>query len=254
MWGSAHAALAEVYVGSWKRASGCVLPPPPPPLPPPARADNPRVKGDMLDGSGDAQVSTVATSGLARGPIHGRSMADGRTPVARDWERDRETLLAALGGEWGSGCWRRAAGEVEGVEVGENVGKGEVDWGREGTSSSVCAESVLPGAMFCGVSRVLRVRDSPWAHGVRRRRSCSPASLSPPRRRQRARFQSVPRPSSRQSRRSRARLQPRSWSRSHPRSRPACPAPSWAWSRSRSARPPAATQRGSCTGRACRRA
>lgn len=149
MWESAHAALAEVYVGSWnRRASGCVWPPPPPP-PPPARDDRPRVKGDMLDGSGDPQVSTLATSGLVRGPIQGRSMADGRTPVASDCERDRETLLAALGGEWGSGCWRRAAGDVDGVEVGENVGKGDVDCERDGTSSSVCDESVLPGAMVC---------------------------------------------------------------------------------------------------------
>lgn len=106
-----------------------------------------------MDGSGDPQVSTLATSGLVRGPIQGRSMVDGRTPVASDCERDRETLLAALGGEWGSGCWRRAAGDVDGVEVGENVGKGDVDCERDGTSSSVCDESVLPGAMFLGSCR-----------------------------------------------------------------------------------------------------
>lgn len=56
----------------------------------------------------------------------------------------------ALGGEWGKGCWRSAAGEVDGVELGENVGKGEVDWEREGRNSSVCDESVLPRDMFCG--------------------------------------------------------------------------------------------------------
>lgn len=80
-------------------------------------------------------------------------MVDGRPPVARDCERDRETLLAALGGEWGRGCWRSAAGDVDGVEVGENVGNGDVDCEREGKSSSVCDESVLPSDMFCPESK-----------------------------------------------------------------------------------------------------
>lgn len=39
---------------------------------------------------------------------------------------------------------------MDGVELGENVGKGEVDWEREGRNSSVCDESVLPRDMFLG--------------------------------------------------------------------------------------------------------
>lgn len=56
----------------------------------------------------------------------------------------------ALGGEWGRGCWRSAAGDVDGVELGENVGNGDVDREREGRNSSVCDASVPPSDMFCG--------------------------------------------------------------------------------------------------------
>lgn len=107
------------------------------------------------------------------------------------------------------------------------------------------------------LSAHVAMTDSPWARVVRRRKSCLPALQSPPRHRPPARSQSVPRLVSRQSRRSRSHWQshlcPRCRSHSHPHSRPACPALSWGWSRSGTARPPAGTRRGSCTGRGCRR-
>ena len=67
-----------------------------------------------------------------------RSVAVGRTPVASDCERDRDTFSVALGGEWGCG----RCGELLAELVGEKVGYGEVDLEREVGISSVCEESV----------------------------------------------------------------------------------------------------------------
>jgi hypothetical protein len=66
-------------------------------------------KGDMLLesllGQGSSKRRLVGESKVVMGMIKLRS---GRLPVAMDWERERETLAGAMGGEYcappGSAC------------------------------------------------------------------------------------------------------------------------------------------------------
>lgn len=101
------------------------------------------MKGDMLVLS-LRQLSSKRKPALddeystaVRGAIKLRS---GRTLVANDWERERETFAGAMGGEYCPLPWRWACGmdgDVDGDDDGEKVGNGDgeldLDTGRSST-------------------------------------------------------------------------------------------------------------------------
>lgn len=125
-------------------------------------------------------------------------------------------LLWAENGAAGAGGARRAM--WTGWRWGRMWGTGM--WTVNGRARVLrCARRVSCRAP-CSVSRKPGVccmyQDSPWAHVVRRRRSCLRGSQCPRPHRQRARSRSVPRPLSRQSRRSHSRSQSHLYSHSHP--------------------------------------
>lgn len=82
---------------------------------------------------GNAPTFSSALMGIMK-----RSVAVGLGPPASDCERERETLAGARGGERDVGSGSSiGAGEPDMDEVGENVGKGDVDWDeRDGCSSA----------------------------------------------------------------------------------------------------------------------
>lgn len=101
-----------------------------------------RVNGDILlpstsphPGSNDrGKAPLLSKLDIHPTPIP-RPIPIGRTPTASDCDRDRETLAPAFGGELCRGRGKWLVGDVETEEVGEKVGKGEVDCDRDGCSS-----------------------------------------------------------------------------------------------------------------------